>query len=176
MKFLPTLLKDAILIEHELLEDERGFFARSFCQEEFATHGLQANFVQCNLSYNRKKGTLRGMHYQIEPAEEVKCVRCIRGAIFDVIIDLRPESPTFKKWQSFLLNEDNRHILYIPAGFAHGFQTLSDHAELFYQMSAPYVSSLARGVRWNDPAFAISWPDPSPILSAKDQIFPDFPL
>ncbi len=174
MKFLPTQLQDAYLIEHEFIEDDRGFFARTFCQKEFAQKGLNPNLVQCNLSYNRKKGTLRGMHYQLQPAAEAKCVRCIKGAVYDVIIDLRPSSATFKKWQSFLLNEENRHILYVPEGFAHGFQTLVDHAELFYQMSMFFVPDLARGIRWNDPFFAISWPIPSPILSQKDQTYPDF--
>lgn len=176
MKFLSTPFRDVYLIEHELIEDSRGFFTRSFCEKEFKQKGLHANFVQCNLSFNKKKATLRGMHYQIEPSAEVKCVRCIRGEVFDVIIDLRPDSPTFGKWESFLLNEDNRYTLYIPKGFAHGFQTLQDNCELYYQMSTPFAPEYARGIRWNDPTFAISWPLALPILSPKDENYSDFSL
>jgi dTDP-4-dehydrorhamnose 3,5-epimerase len=176
MRFISTSLQDAYLIEHELLEDERGFFARSFCQQEFLQKGLNPNLVQCNLSFNKKKGTIRGMHYQLAPGAEAKCVRCIKGSIFDVIIDLRSQSSTYKKWQSFLLNEENRQILYVPEGFAHGFQTLTDNAELFYQMSSNFVPHLARGIRWDDPAFSIPWPISSFILSEKDRSYPDFPI
>lgn len=171
MKFTETSLKGAYLIEPERVEDERGFFARSFCQHEFADHGLISTFVQCNISFNNKKGTLRGMHYQTDPFPETKLVRCTRGKIFDVIIDLRPESVSFKEWFGVELSAQNRSMLYIPNGFAHGFQTLSDEAELFYQMSEFYHPECARGVRWNDGAFAIDWPLAVSMISEKDQCY-----
>jgi len=168
MIFSETALKGAFLIEPERLEDERGFFARTFCQSEFKAHGLEANIAQCNVSYNKLKGTLRGMHYQAEPKAETKLVRCTRGAIYDVIIDLRQESPTYLQWLAAELTAENRKMLYIPKGFAHGFQTLEDDTEVFYQMSEPYAPEHARGLRWDDPAFTIKWPLKDKIISKKD--------
>jgi len=157
LKFTETELKDAYIIEPELLTDERGFFARSWCQKEFTEFGLNANLVQCNISFNPKKGTLRGMHYQAKPYEEAKLVRCTMGAIYDVIIDLRPESSTFKQWVAVELTAENRKMLYIPEDMAHGFQTLVDNTEVFYQMSEFYHSESATGLRWDDPEFKIEW-------------------
>lgn len=173
MRFIETEIKGAFIIEPELIEDERGFFARTFCQEEFKAHGLNFRVVQCNISFNKKRGTLRGMHYQIAPYQEAKLVRCTRGAIYDVIIDLRPESPTFKQWIAVELTAENRRMLYVPEGFAHGFQTLEDNTEVFYQMSEFYHPECARGVRWDDPAFGIEWPIITPILSERDRSYPD---
>ena len=158
MRFIETRLEGAYIIEPEPIEDERGFFARTFCVREFEAHGLNPCVAQCNISFNKKKGALRGMHYQTEPHAEVKLVRCNRGAIYDVIIDLRPGSPTYKEWVSVELTADNRRMFYVPEGFAHGFQTLTDNSEVFYQMSEFYHPESARGVRWNDPAFGIKWP------------------
>jgi dTDP-4-dehydrorhamnose 3,5-epimerase len=174
MKFEETRLSGAYLLEIELIEDERGFFARTWCEQEFAERGLDSRLVQCNTSFNKKKGTLRGMHYQIAPHAEVKLVRCTMGAIYDVIIDLRADSKTFKQWVGFELTADNRTMLYIPEGFAHGYQTLSDGAEVFYQMSEYYAPECARGVRWNDPAFRIEWPAAERIISERDLSHPDF--
>jgi dTDP-4-dehydrorhamnose 3,5-epimerase len=174
MRFITTELAGAYAIEIERLEDERGFFARSFCRDEFLAHGLSPIFVQCNISFNVRKGTLRGMHYQEKPQEEAKLVRCTRGAIYDVVVDLRRGSPTFRRWASFELTADNRRMLYVVPGLAHGFQTLHDDSEVFYQMSEMYRPSLERGVRWNDPAFAIRWPLPDPLLSRRDASYPDF--
>lgn len=174
MRFIPTELKGAYLIEHEPIEDNRGFFARSFCQRDFEAQGLNGQFVQCNLSWNRLKGTLRGMHYQAEPYAEVKLVRCTRGTIYDVILDLRPQSPTWGKWIAAELSAENRRMIYIPQGFAHGYQTLEDDTETFYMVSQYYAPGFERGVRWNDPAFGIVWPLPDPILSSKDRSHPDY--
>jgi dTDP-4-dehydrorhamnose 3,5-epimerase len=174
MIFSETELKGAFLIEPERKEDERGFFARTWCEKEFKEHGLNSNLVQCSISFNKWKGTLRGMHYQIAPFEEVKLVRCTRGKVFDVIIDLRPDSKTYKRYISAVLNEENRMMLYIPPGFAHGFQTLSDNAEVFYQMGQFYSPEHARGVRWNDPAFGIRWPEDKRIIIERDRNYPDF--
>jgi dTDP-4-dehydrorhamnose 3,5-epimerase len=171
LKFLPTPLAGAYLIELEQLDDERGFFARSFCQNEFKAHGLDPVVAQCNVSFNRKRGTLRGLHYQAEPHAEAKLVRCTRGAIWDVIVDLRKASPTARKWHAVELTAENRRALYMPAGFAHGFQTLADDTEVLYQMSEFYHHESARGVRWNDPAFGIAWPLADPILSKKDESY-----
>ena len=176
MIFTEINLKGAFIIEPERLEDERGFFGRTFCQEEFRAHGLNPRLVQCNISFNKKKGTLRGMHYQIAPHEEAKLVRCTMGAIYDVIIDVRADSPTFKQWVAVELTVENRRMLHVPEGFAHGFQTLADNTEVFYQMSEFYHPECARGVRWNDPAFGIEWPDDERIISAGDQQYPDFNL
>ncbi len=173
MIYIPLRLSDAFLIEPEKREDARGFFARTWCQREFAEHGLNPNLVQCNISFNEQKGTLRGMHYQTAPHEEAKLVRCTRGALYDVIVDLRSESPTFCEWVAVELTQDNHHMLFIPEGLAHGFQTLADDTEIFYQMSEFYHPEAARGARWNDPAFAIDWPLPDPIISEKDRSFPD---
>lgn len=177
MKFTETQLKGAYIIEPEMLTDERGFFARSWCQKEFTERGLNPNLVQCNISFNLKKGTLRGMHYQTKPYEEAKLVRCTMGAIHDVIIDLRPESPTFKQWVAVELTAENRKMLYIPEWIAHGFQTLVDNTEVFYQMSEFYHSESATGLRWDDPIFGIVWPQTSQIIiSEKDKSYPNFTL
>ena len=172
MKFIETKLKGAYLIEPELLEDKRGFFARTFCQKEFEAYGLNPRIAQCNLSYNKHKGTLRGMHYQAAPKAETKLVRCTRGAIYDVIIDLRPESPTYCQWIAEELYAENSKMMYSPEGFAHGFQTLKDDTEVFYQMSEFYSPEHARGVRWDDPAFGIKWPLNTKIISEKDDNYP----
>ena len=172
MKFTETKLKGTYIIEPELLTDERGFFARSWCQKEFTERGLNPNLVQCNISFNLKKGTLRGMHYQAKPHEEAKLVRCTTGAIHDVIIDLRPESSTFKQWVAVELTAENRKMLYIPEGIAHGFQTLVDNTEVFYQMSEFYHPDLARGIRWNDPELSLEWPLKEFIISEKDTSYP----
>lgn len=174
MKFSPTALAGACIIDIEPVPDERGFFARSWCREEFAKHGLNPDLAQCSISFNKKHGTLRGMHYQVKPHEETKVVRCARGAIYDVIVDLRPESSTFRKWIAVELSADNRRMLYIPAGLAHGFQSLTDDTEVFYQISTPYHPESARGVRWNDPAFGIEWPVTERVISDKDRQYPDF--
>jgi dTDP-4-dehydrorhamnose 3,5-epimerase len=174
VRILPARLREVCVIELEKLEDERGFFARTFCEEEFATHGLKSRFVQCNLSFNAKRGTLRGMHYQESPYEEAKLVRCTRGAIFDVIIDIRKASPTYRQWMDVELTADNCRMLYVPEGFAHGFQTLQHESEVFYQMSRMYRPEAARGIRWNDPAFAIRWPLSDPVVSARDAGYRDF--
>ena len=174
MRFIETPLPNAYIIEPERLEDERGFFARTFCRREFESRGLNANFVQCNISFNKKKGTLRGMHYQEAPYAEAKLVRCTRGAIYDVIIDIRPESPSFKKWFAIELTEKNRLMLYVPEGFAHGFQTLEDNTEVFYQMSEFYHPEFAKGIRWDDPNIGIIWPSANRIISLRDTKYPDF--
>jgi dTDP-4-dehydrorhamnose 3,5-epimerase len=174
LKFKKTNLTGSFVIEPERLEDDRGFFARSWCQREARAYGLYPNWVQCNISFNRKKGTLRGMHYQKPPFEEAKLVRCTMGAIYDVIIDLRTESATFKQWEAVELSAENCRMLYIPEGFAHGFLTLNDNTEIFYQMSEFYAPSHAHGVRWNDPAFAIQWPADVRVISDHDRRFPDF--
>ncbi|SRR5579884_1691307 len=173
MIFTETKLKGAYLIDLERLEDERGYFARSWCQREFLNHGLDPKVVQCNVSFNKKKGTLRGMHYQLPPFAEAKLVRCTRGALYDVIIDLRPNAPTFLQWMAVELTAENARMLYIPKGFAHGFQTVEDNTEVFYQMSEFYSPESARGVRWNDPLFKITWPDAERTISAKDQQYED---
>jgi dTDP-4-dehydrorhamnose 3,5-epimerase len=174
MRFTMTDLPGIVKVDVESHSDSRGLFARSFCRDEFQANGLDPNISQCNVSYNSRRGTLRGMHYQVAPHPETKLVRVTRGEIFDVVIDLRPERPTFRKWLGFTLTADTRTALYIPEGFAHGFQTLTDDAEVFYQMNEAYHASLARGVRWNDSAFGIVWPIASPILSEQDASRPDF--
>jgi dTDP-4-dehydrorhamnose 3,5-epimerase len=174
MIFTETKLKGSFIIDPKRLEDERGFFARTWCQRESAAYGLHPQWVQCNISFNRKKATLRGMHYQSPPAAEAKLVRCTRGAIYDVIIDLRPGCSTFKQWIGVELSTENRRMLYIPEGFAHGFLTLDDKTEIFYQMSEFYAPGCARGVRWNDPAFAIEWPIDVSMISEQDRSYPDF--
>jgi dTDP-4-dehydrorhamnose 3,5-epimerase len=174
MIFRETNLKGVYVIELELLEDERGFFARSFCKEEFKEHDLNFCIVQCSLSYNKKRGTLRGMHYQVAPYEETKLVSCIRGAIYDVIIDLRANSSTYCQWFAAELTAENHKMLYVPEGFAHGFQTLADNTTVLYQMSEFYHPECARGVRWDDTAFGVKWPIKNYVISAKDRQFPDF--
>jgi len=174
MRFAELPLLGAFIVEIEERRDERGFFARSFCADEFRRQGLTAHFPQCNISFNEHRATLRGMHYQADPRPEVKLVRCTRGAIYDVIVDLRRDSQTFRQWQGVELNAENRRALYIPPGFAHGFQTMTDGAEVFYMMGDVYVPELARGVRWDDPQFGIAWPLPSPRMSERDASYADF--
>ncbi len=174
MIFSDTALAGAYIIEPERRADARGFFARTWCRNEFEAHGLDARLVQCSISFNSKKGTLRGMHYQTAPHEEAKLVRCTMGAIYDVIIDLRPGSPTFKRHIGVELSAENRTMLYVPAGFAHGFQTLVDNTEVFYQMSEFYAPEHSAGVRWNDPAFGIVWPPDERTIVERDQNYPDF--
>jgi dTDP-4-dehydrorhamnose 3,5-epimerase len=172
MLFRETPLKGAFLIEPERIEDERGFFARTFCRKEFEAHGLNPDIAQCSVSFNRRKGTLRGMHFQVAPHAENKVVRCTDGAIYDVIVDLRPDSPTLRKWTATELTAENRRMFYIPAGCAHGFQTLQDNVEVLYQMSEFYHAECASGVRWDDPAFAIQWPMKVQCISVRDRSFP----
>ena len=171
MKFLKTKLKDVIIIEPETSEDERGSFYRIWDKKIFQENGLNDNLVQISISFNKKKGTLRGMHFQKKPFEEAKIVRCTKGKIFDVVIDLRPESKTFMSWTSFELDSNESKILYIPEGFAHGFQTLEDNTELVYQISNWYSPEHASGLRWNDNKFQINWPIQNPIISKKDLTF-----
>ena len=174
MVITETKLKGAFEIELELFEDVRGFFARAWSDREFAAAGLNARFVESNISFNEKKGTLRGMHYQLPPYDQTKLVRCTRGIIYDVIIDLRPDSPTFKQWVAKELSAENHVLLYVPGQFAHGYQTLEDKTEVLYQTSAYYAPEHGRGVRWNDPAFDISWPIDNPVMIDRDRDYPDF--
>ena len=175
MIFTETDLKGAYLIDLEKIEDDRGFFARAWCAREFSEHGLETRIAQCNNSSNKRKGTLRGMHLQKAPHEEVKMIRCIRGALYDVIVDLREGSPTYKQWIGAELNEENRRMLYVPRGFAHGFQTLTDGTEAFYMVSEFYTPGAETGVRWDDPAFGIEWPlGPPAEISEKDASWADF--
>jgi dTDP-4-dehydrorhamnose 3,5-epimerase len=172
--FKETKLKGGFVIEPEKFEDQRGFFARSFSQEEFAQHGLRSQFVESGISFNNRKYTVRGMHWQVPPNAQAKLVRCTRGAIFDVMIDLRPDSPTYKQWFAQELTAQNRLMLYIPEGFAHGYQSLADDTEMFYLLSRAYAPASERGVRWNDPAFAITWPETERIImNERDRTFPD---
>ncbi len=168
MIFIPTSLNGAYLIQPEPIEDERGFFARMFCKDEFKKQGIDFSCVQCNLSYNGKKGTLRGMHYQAAPHEEAKIVSCVRGSIFDVIVDIRPNSPTYKKWYGAELTAKNHSMLYVPKGFAHGFQTLEDDCEVFYMMGEYYHPESARGMRWDDDQVGIEWPIKITSISKSD--------
>jgi dTDP-4-dehydrorhamnose 3,5-epimerase len=174
MIFTETSLPGAYLIDLEKRGDDRGFFARVFCHDEFAEHGLETEFVQINNSLSANRGTLRGMHYQLAPAAEVKLVRCVAGALWDVILDLRPESPSFGRWFGTELTAANRRMMYVPRGFGHGFLTLSDECEAFYLVSAFYAPEAERGVRWNDPRFAIEWPSAPVVISEKDRERPDF--
>ena len=176
MKFMPLPMQGAFVIEPEVIVDERGFFARTFCREEFIKNGLNQNLVQCSISFNKRKGTLRGMHYQKKPREEAKLVRCTMGSIYDVIIDLRPTSPTFKQWASVELNAENRKAIYIPEGFAHGFLTLTDESEVFYQMSEFFHTECVMGIRWDDEAFLIQWPSDVKVISERDRSYPSFGL
>lgn len=173
MRFTQTGLAGAWVIEPEPIADPRGMFARTYCEREFAEHGIAFRVVQCNTSYNERKGTLRGMHYQEAEAAEDKLVRCTMGALYDVIVDLRPRSATRLKWYAAELSAENRRMLFTPKGFAHGFMTLVDGTEVFYQMSAFHEPAAARGVRWNDPALRIRWPAGDPILSERDRSYPD---
>ncbi|MHA7646500.1 dTDP-4-dehydrorhamnose 3,5-epimerase [Nitrosopumilus sp. S4] len=174
MNFVETTLEGCYVIEIEKISDDRGFFARSWDKKVFEKNGLDSNLVQCNISFNKKKGTLRGMHFQKPPFSETKLVRCTRGKIFDVIIDLRKDSNTYKKWFSIELSAVNHKMLYIPEGFAHGFQTLEDNSEVFYQMSKIYNSEYAQGILWNDTAFNLEWPLDVSNMSEKDKNFPSF--
>jgi dTDP-4-dehydrorhamnose 3,5-epimerase len=172
MKFTETKLRGAFVIEPEPVTDERGFFARTWCEREFDEHALHARFVQCSISFNVKRGTLRGMHYQTAPCEEVKLVRCTRGALHDVIIDLRSDSPTFTQHVAVVLTAENRKMMYVPQGFAHGFQTLEDNSEVFYQISEFHHPDHAAGVACDDPAFGIEWPVADRIMSERDRNLP----
>ncbi|HYM53885.1 MAG TPA: dTDP-4-dehydrorhamnose 3,5-epimerase [Solirubrobacteraceae bacterium] len=176
MRFLETPLPGTWVVELDLLGDQRGWFARTFDAQEFQARGLDPAVVQCNASFNARRGTVRGLHYQAEPHGESKLVRCVRGAVFDVAVDLRPDSPTFCRWHGVELSEENNRAFYIPVGLAHGFQTLADDAEMLYQMGCPYVPEAARGVRWDDPAFGIEWPPAGGlrIVSERDGSYPDF--
>jgi dTDP-4-dehydrorhamnose 3,5-epimerase len=174
VRFHPASLQGVYVLELEKFADERGYFARTFCEKEFLTHGLETRFVQCSVSFNYRKGTLRGMHYQASPFEEAKLVRCNRGAIYDVVIDLRRHSATFKKFFAVELSEKSGQMLYIPKGFAHGFQTLVENSEICYQMSEFYSPSHARGVRWDDPVFGIPWPQEERTILERDRNYPDF--
>jgi dTDP-4-dehydrorhamnose 3,5-epimerase len=176
MRFVPTAVHGVFIIEPEPVEDERGYFARIWCQTEFSKHGLDPALEQCNLSFNRRRGTLRGLHYQAPPGEEAKLVRCTRGSVFDVALDLRPYSPTFLKHVKAELDSGRQCALYIPAGCAHGFQTLEDATEVMYQMSRSYAPEFARGVRWDDPMFDILWPLEVTVISERDRNYADFIL
>lgn len=174
MIFHETTLKDAMLIDLERRGDDRGFFARTYCQKEFSAKGLDVNYTQQNTSSSVYKGTLRGMHFQKAPHGETKLIRCLKGAIVDIIIDIRPDSPTYMKWEAFELNDENKRMLYVPKGFAHGFQTVSDHVEVTYLVDGFYEPKAEGGVRWNDPAIGIQWPLEPTVMSDKDKSWPDF--
>lgn len=174
MIFTPAPLPGAHVVEIEKREDSRGFFARTWCEREFEAKGLVTRFVQCNVSRSRAAGTLRGMHYQVAPHSEVKLVRCTRGAIHDVILDLRPDSPTFRRWFGIELSAENHRMLYVPTGFAHGFLSLEDDSEVTYQVSAFYAPQCERGVRFDDPAFGVAWPRPVRVISDKDRAWRDY--
>lgn len=176
MIFSETELAGAYTIDLEPHSDERGFFARSFCADEFAAHGLEHRWAQSNVSFNAERGTLRGMHWQIPPHQESKLVRCTTGAIFDVIVDVRPGSPTIGRWIGVDLSATNRRMLYVPGGFAHGFLTTADKTEVFYEMSSPHVPDAARGFCWNDPRVAIEWPEPVRVVSDRDAGYPNLDL
>lgn len=174
MKFLETDFKNCFLIDIDKEIDHRGFFARVWDKKIFASHNINTNLSQCSISANKKIGTLRGIHYQTYPHEEDKLVRCTRGRIFDVVVDLRPNSKTYKKWMGVELSEENYRMIYIPKGIAHGFQTLEDNTEVFYQISDEYMPNYSKGIRWNDPTFDIEWPIDSPIMSQRDKEYPNF--
>ncbi len=174
MRFTPTAVAGVMLVEPEPMTDERGFFARTWCREEFAAQGLNPHLDQCSISFNARRGTLRGMHYQRDPHGEVKLVRCTAGAIFDVAVDLRPTSPTYMKWAGAELTAGNRKALYIPEGCAHGFVTLADGTEVFYQITPAFRPGFGAGVRWNDPVFGIAWPIQPEVISDRDRDYPDY--
>lgn len=174
MIFQETNLPGVFEIQLKRFHDARGFFARSWCQKEFEDHGLNPNVVQCNVSFNTRKGTLRGMHYQEAPKGEAKLVRCTSGSVYDVVIDLRSNSPTFKRWVAVTLTTQQHNMIYVPEGCAHGFLTLEDETEVFYQMSEFYSPELARGVRWDDPTFQIVWPEKLEVISERDRTYADF--
>jgi dTDP-4-dehydrorhamnose 3,5-epimerase len=175
MRFRETELGGVYIVELQKISDSRGFFSRAWCRDEQKHAGLAMEVAQCNISNNAKKGTLRGMHYQKDPYAEIKFVRCIHGAIYDVVLDLRKASPTYLKWIGVELSAANGYALHIPQGFAHGYQTLADASEIFYQVSEPYNPASEGGVRWDDPAFGIQWPNvTAPIISEKDRTWPDY--
>jgi len=174
MLFEESKIGGVFEVQLERKADERGFFARSWCREEFERAGLNSGLAQCSISYNPRKGTLRGMHYQAPPYAEAKLIRCTGGAIYDVVVDLRAQSPTYRQWAGFTLTADNRAMVYIPEGCAHGFLTLEDESEIFYQISEFYNAESARGVRWDDPAFGIAWPEKPRMMSERDRTYPDF--
>lgn len=174
MTFHRTKLERVVEIDLDLNTDERGFFARSWCQKEFEDQDLNPRVLQCNVSFNERQGTLRGIHYQDKPYQEAKLVRCTKGAIYDVVVDLRPQSPTFKDWIAVALTAKKRNMLYVPEGCGHGFLTLEDKTEVFYQMSEFYHAEVSRGVRWDDPAFQIVWPREVEVISERDRAYPDF--
>jgi dTDP-4-dehydrorhamnose 3,5-epimerase len=174
MIFTETKIKGAFIIDPELISDERGFFTRTFCNEEFERYGLDSSIVQCNISFNRKKGTLRGMHYQVRPYEEAKIVSCTKGEIYDVILDLRKESGTYCHWVAVELTEENYKMAYIPKGCAHGFQTLKNDVTVYYQMTEFFHPECASGVRWDDPIFGVHWPKGKKIISERDTQFPGY--
>lgn len=174
MKLVATPLGGVFVVEIAPIEDERGFFARTYHRDEFAQAGLNPDITQCSVSFNTRRGTLRGMHFQAAPHAETKLVRCTRGAIYDVALDLRRDSPTYRQWFAVELTAEKRNALYIPVGCAHGFQTLTDGAEVFYQITPGWKPDAGRGVRWNDPAFGIAWPVAGPTMSARDAAYPDF--
>lgn len=173
MQFQPTALRDVWRILLEPRADERGHFVRTYCEQEFAAHGLNTRWVQCNTTLTRHRGMLRGLHYQADPHPETKLIRCVSGAVFDVLVDVRPLSPTFGKWEAFELRADRPEQLYVPNGYAHGFQCLTDDAGLFYQMSEFYYPELARGIRWDDTSLQIPWPISTPQLSSRDSSLPE---
>jgi dTDP-4-dehydrorhamnose 3,5-epimerase len=174
MRFQETKLPGVFEIQLDLNSDERGFFARSWCRSEFESRGLNPKLAQCSVSFNTRKGTLRGLHYQDAPYPEVKLVRCTTGSVYDVVVDLRPQSPTFKKWVGVVLSAAKRNLLYVPEGCAHGFLTLEDASEVFYQISEFYHPELSRGVRWDDPAFRVVLPEVVRVISERDRTYPDF--
>jgi dTDP-4-dehydrorhamnose 3,5-epimerase len=174
MQFYPTMFRDVWLVHLEPARDSRGYFARTFCVDEFASRELETNFPQHSISFTAYKGTVRGLHYQREPHSEAKVVRCLKGVIWDVLIDIRPESPTYLRWQQFELSSENGHQLYVPAGLAHGYQTLCDGVEVNYLISVPYAPQSACGIRYNDPTFGITWPLPVTEISEKDVHWPNF--
>lgn len=172
MKFIETPLAGLYVVEIEPLNDDRGFFARGFCARDFQAQGLEPTVAQCNISFNEKAGTLRGLHFQASPHEEAKLIRCTRGAIYDVAVDIRPNSPTYLKWYATELTSESRRMMFIPRGFGHGFQTTVDKSEVFYLMSEFYHPESARGLRWDDPMLRITWPIANPIISDKDRTYP----
>jgi dTDP-4-dehydrorhamnose 3,5-epimerase len=174
MRFQTAPLAGVFVIDVEPLQDERGYFARTWCRREFTAHGLNDRLVQCSLSLTRRRGTLRGLHYQAPPHAEDKLVRCTQGAVHDVVVDLRPDSATFCRYFAVQLSAETHRAVYVPTGCAHGFQTLTDDVVVFYQMTEFYAPDAGRGVRWNDPRFGIRWPIATPILSARDAAYPDF--
>lgn len=174
MIFQETKLTGVFEIQIEAKADERGFFARTWCQQEFESHGLNSQLAQCSVSFNTRKGTLRGMHYQAAPFPETKVVRCTRGSLYDVVLDLREQSPTFKQWIGVTLDAEKRNMVYVPEGCAHGFITLEAETEIFYQISEFFKPELSRGVRWDDSAFQIAWPAPVQLISERDRTYPDF--